>query len=770
MPFQNIAPAPRASPDSNEGSSSSPTAHITTNLPKRRDVVRKACIPCRTKKIKCSSGQPCRQCISRDKAPADCIYALAPEESLRLDNERLEKLVRELQERLAEVQSRAIDIAHLSTLEPVSPQPFADLLPSEHDGYGSLVFPTRTTHPLFLSTASPSPASTGSGIDLPQTVSPNLLLSSSTKPPPSVLPLLSTSLSRLDREVMLLPLPQNSLAYELSIRYPSVCPALTPPDGELLGLQVLFDATLVESQIDLIHSMKPPAIGLGMRLCDQRLGGLELFDRWTNVAIDHGLAAELISRYLETDHPILGPFDADLFLNDLVTSGTDYCSPLLVSAILSWACQAYADQYPDLHLQDFAVLFNSEAQHLFWQPENLHHITSVSAAVFLEVCANSSGRIEEGAKYKAAGLAISEELGLLGGLVPVEQQEQLWTTFTTDQLRARSHAAWGLFALRIHFDLLHCSCSVPGPPSVPLLGRDTYTGADGLPKSLLYPLHVGPSFVADHELAVLIHEATKKMYGDTGNRKQHILSLEQVESLFRRFLAWSSAIPLECARGDRNTPAILRMHMHFHGAVIALFQPFVSGPLQRLRLQTFITKGSVMCTFNSSVDQLKRLVMIYRRTFEKQAHDTYLIMFGPLILASVLCQLGPSKERNDVLERRHYFAVCVGGMLNWLSRFSVMKTIILGLISVGLSTQTITTEYAKTVMAEVSQRRGWQDLLGDESPGTCEVVVDFQLALIDRLSATAGKASEKLRDINDLIRDESPSKITTMSGGDGEMC
>lgn len=59
---------------------------------------------------------------------------------------------------------------------------------------------------------------------------------------------------------------------------------------------------------------------------------------WTQVTISDQLAARVLSHYLVTDHPILALFDADLFLQDLVARQTDFCSPLLVNAVLCFAC------------------------------------------------------------------------------------------------------------------------------------------------------------------------------------------------------------------------------------------------------------------------------------------------------------------------------------------------------------------------------------------------------------------------------------------------
>ena len=73
------------------------------------------------------------------------------------------------------------------------------------------------------------------------------------------------------------------------------------------------------------------------KLCDPRLRELNI-RKWTNVDIDDEMAASCISLYLETDHPLLGHFDPELFVSHLVSGRTKYCSSLLVNALLYWAC------------------------------------------------------------------------------------------------------------------------------------------------------------------------------------------------------------------------------------------------------------------------------------------------------------------------------------------------------------------------------------------------------------------------------------------------
>lgn len=59
---------------------------------------------------------------------------------------------------------------------------------------------------------------------------------------------------------------------------------------------------------------------------------------WTRVPISDELAARVISSYLSREHPILGLFDADLFVTDLVERRLRFCTPFLLCTLMCYAC------------------------------------------------------------------------------------------------------------------------------------------------------------------------------------------------------------------------------------------------------------------------------------------------------------------------------------------------------------------------------------------------------------------------------------------------
>jgi hypothetical protein len=69
---------------------------------------------------------------------------------------------------------------------------------------------------------------------------------------------------------------------------------------------------------------------------DKRLAKLNI-EFWTTIRVASHYAASAISLYLETDHPVFGLFDAELFITDLIACKFKYCSPFLVSSLLAFA-------------------------------------------------------------------------------------------------------------------------------------------------------------------------------------------------------------------------------------------------------------------------------------------------------------------------------------------------------------------------------------------------------------------------------------------------
>ncbi|KAJ9129334.1 hypothetical protein NKR23_g12559, partial [Pleurostoma richardsiae] len=196
--------------------------------------------------------------------------------------------------------------------------------------------------------------------------------------------------------------------------------------------------------------------------CDPSLRHLQM-RKWTKVPITDELAANVISSYLQIDHPLLGLFDADLFVKDLVSGQQYFCSSLLVNALLSWACQSYSHVEPETAAM--SLLFFEEAEALWFQEPRVELLTTVSASQFLSLAASCHGRETQSVAFLKEGIHMGRRMGLFG--VPAAGSAQQWLDDHTDWVKAASHTAWGVFCW-VTFRCLHFQTGqIESPPHLP---------------------------------------------------------------------------------------------------------------------------------------------------------------------------------------------------------------------------------------------------------------------------------------------------------------
>ncbi|KAK2593871.1 hypothetical protein QQS21_008421 [Conoideocrella luteorostrata] len=181
------------------------------------------------------------------------------------------------------------------------------------------------------------------------------------------------------------------------------------------------------------------------QLCDSRLHKLNIH-YWTNVDIDNDLAAKCISLYLETDHPLLGHFDPDLFVSDLVSEQSEHCSSLLVNSLLYWACQMYSAIDPQT--DHIAIDFCTEAEgHLtaeYYKCDD--SILVLAATEFLCLGYLGQGRDHAVLRYLTEAANMAGRMGLFSTEGHVnEMKSRNYDDLTGTAKTSHMYAAWGIF-------------------------------------------------------------------------------------------------------------------------------------------------------------------------------------------------------------------------------------------------------------------------------------------------------------------------------------
>jgi hypothetical protein len=169
-----------------------------------------------------------------------------------------------------------------------------------------------------------------------------------------------TAPSLHDTNKGILPPTRTCLEFQLTVQHPNVYPPLAPLDVATLDLQLLGiksfntlgqpsrdrlppssswaispNSTVNPGSITELTTDRSSTIALDLR--DVRLDNIEI-RLWTDVVVSNRFAAEAISLYLEMNQPWWAFFDVDQFLEDLISGETQFCSRLLVNALLAWAC------------------------------------------------------------------------------------------------------------------------------------------------------------------------------------------------------------------------------------------------------------------------------------------------------------------------------------------------------------------------------------------------------------------------------------------------
>ncbi|WQF90565.1 Putative zn(2)Cys(6) fungal-type DNA-binding domain-containing protein [Colletotrichum destructivum] len=300
-------------------------------------------------------------------------------------------------------------------------------------------------------------------------------------------------------------------------------------------------------------------------LCDERLLNADIL-AWTGVKIPSLAARRIVSLYLETDHAITALFDVDLFLNDLMSGGTRFCSRFLVSSLLSWTCvryiallanygsricpdimlqQAYASY--DLEATAWSYSFYDEAERLLEHETTMGMATpnTVAAMLYLSMSATCHAKSTTAAtEHLDHAIDLAKSIGLFG--IADEGMPERWPDGATDFLweNALAQTAWGSFVYITTQCARNKTCKIAYPPRLPIPGdAENFEDAKS-PDGSHFSAYMGTTFPYLCKLALIAHDMTWVNYGNI-LRVEGYSMIEHMEVLYRRYLSWADSLPLE---------------------------------------------------------------------------------------------------------------------------------------------------------------------------------------------------------------------------------
>lgn len=185
-------------------------------------------------------------------------------------------------------------------------------------------------------------------------------------------------------------------------------------------------------------------------------------------------------------------------------------------------------------------------------------------------------------------------------------------------------------------------------------------------------------------------------------------------------------------RNLANEPVLTNLSVWLHAAILDIFRPFIHLAPNQLRLKTFSCDiNTPDAVYMSSVEQLKRLILVYRSKYDSSAY-TILWHTALLYVANAVLR---DKESNG---RRFYLLLCLYGYERLQPSYRVVKAIAKGLLSMALHNGAITGDAARRILADL-QNKAQEPVSGVIR---ANFMLDLDLALLEPEAATAETLAE----------------------------
>ncbi|KAI0168839.1 hypothetical protein GGR52DRAFT_493079 [Hypoxylon sp. FL1284] len=547
---------------------------------------------------------------------------------------------------------------------------------------------------------------------------------------------------------------RSQLELELMANNPAAYPPLSPIDASELASSNLLrpvrssaagDKADLSSPIKSITTDRQFILPINARekigYYDASLHALRV-EFWTDIPVTNDFAAQVISLYIATDHPVLGLFHPDLLVADLVSCRNKFCSRFLFHALMYLGCQMYNAFNKDS--MQHATNFYEEAERL-WKEENDSYLT-MAGAVLLSLSLLGNGRDHAVLYYAMEAMRMGERLGLF------EAHEDTTTIPHVDDseedAEACRFAAWGAFNWNVLVSLFYRQPGSETPKSAPLVpipGEPSPTQRRGgtseeVPTNKRQPEEIFPAVC---HFWRIIHGARWIYYDKVQDSPPKRYKAALVEHTFRELIAWAETLPPSLLRTQSTSHHVTVLHIWLHAAILDIFRPIVVLPFnEKERLGTFSAWDSSSDTaYAASVNQLKHLVVEYR---SKSVASTYSILWhtGLLYLANAML-----KDTKDP-EWRLYLLLCIYGYESLSRPYRISELIVQGLLSMTMQETDMTGIEAQTIINEIKEGRPERPRNQFEDKIRATFMLDMDLSLKNPEAAKAENLADKFESLS----------------------
>lgn len=202
-------------------------------------------------------------------------------------------------------------------------------------------------------------------------------------------------------------------------------------------------------------------------------------------------------------------------------------------------------------------------------------LTTIQAAILLNYVYNMNSMVQLGWGYTIKAMDWARKIKLFN-------KPDDWDTMDPRVRAGRDFTAWCLFEWQSHCTYFLFQLPLQNtPPEVPLpnvVHQPAWYGEVWLKYPLeqnLHPYHFAQFFNAKSGLRVILNDISRACYGRS--TPNYTPPAEKVWELYSRLRSWSADLPDSLLPRNIVLAAQLKLHMHYHHAIITLLQPLLKA-------------------------------------------------------------------------------------------------------------------------------------------------------------------------------------------------
>ncbi|KAF2816292.1 uncharacterized protein BDZ99DRAFT_377411 [Mytilinidion resinicola] len=355
---------------------------------------------------------------------------------------------------------------------------------------------------------------------------------------------------------------------------------------------------------------------------------------WTTVTSDPGLIVHLMNMYFCWHYTFFTTLSKSLFYRDFLLGKpppnsrrkTEYCTPLLVNAMLALGCHFTSWPGSRAIRDDSATAgdhFFKEAKRLILV-DDLHEVpklTTVQALALMSVREAGCGREAKGWVYSGMSFRMACDLGLnldSGGMyhdknAALDETEEdarritFWGCFLFDK-------CWSNYLGRLP-QLPTSIITVPKFEVFPMEEADLWSAYtdSGFSQAHTQPSRTRAVARQISALCEISNDLINFFYNpiDMDKAKGKQSELKKLSEIHQRLETWRRELPNELEPKEGGLPSMLVMHMFFQLLYIHLFRPFLKYNQATSPLPAHVSPRK-LCT--QAAAMISKLLRLYKRS------------------------------------------------------------------------------------------------------------------------------------------------------------